>query len=153
MSCINIMYRVVQMGFCQIRLSFIFDLSTREPPDTATIARNGRFRMSTYQKCPETLSNSHWASRTSRSKTVEKPEIPEILMDLISSDRDVLHFCSNRKSCEIWCTEFCVSFSVSIFELPRNPLLGTTNKTLLLLPKMICIRKYHIFHWKTWFGI
>ena len=44
------------------------DLGRRESLGTATIARNERFRMSRYQKCSISWSNSHWASRTSPLK-------------------------------------------------------------------------------------
>ena len=58
------------MDFGQIPPTSRYDLGRRESPETATYARNGRFRMSRYQKYPGLLPNSHWAPRTSRLKSL-----------------------------------------------------------------------------------
>ena len=110
--------RVVQMGFCQIRLSSTFKLGTRESPGTATITRNERFTMSRYQKCPNTLSNSLWASRTSQSKTVEKPEIPVNLLALDSSrQRSATFLFKYRKSNSF----LCFFFHNDLQDAKKNP--------------------------------
>ena len=106
------------MGFFKFRLSSRFKLGTRESPRTATMARNGRFTMSRYQKCPNTLSNSLWASRTSQSKTVEKPEIPVELLALDSSRQRSATFLFKYKKSNSFLWFFFHNF---VRDVKKNP--------------------------------
>ena len=132
--------RVVQMGFCQIRLSSVLKLSTRESPDSATIVRNGRFTMSRYQKCPNTMSNSHWASRTSPSKTVQKLGFDEKIIKIIAKmfkliAKRLKHYGSQRDLKKINVVLFGFFF-IPILVTRKKILRGIAHQIHLLLPKL-----------------